>query len=133
MFNEVITKYFFKCVLIFLTTIVYSLSLISNAYAKNESLIKLSPQEKIWLVQHKTIRMGVDASYAPYSFVDDNGVYQGVAADFMKLIKERLEINLEMVPGLAWPEIIDGVKNKKLDIANVAVKTAQCEKTMGFT
>jgi len=133
MFNEVITKYNIKCVLISLTIFVTSLALLSNANAENESILQLSPQEHTWLEQHKTIRMGVDANYAPYSFVNNKGIYQGVAADFMQLIEKRLGVKLEIVPGLAWPEIVDGVKNGKLDIINVAVKTEEREKVMGFS
>lgn len=95
--------------------------------------LQLSEQEKAWLARHKTIRMGVDHNYAPYSFVDEKGRYDGISADFVKKISARLGINMEMVPGLSWTELLDGVKNRTVDVVTTVRKTPEREPLMNFS
>jgi hypothetical protein len=40
--------------------------------------IPLTADEREWLARHRDIRMGVDHNYAPYSFVDEKGRYNGI-------------------------------------------------------
>ncbi len=95
--------------------------------------IALTPKEREWLQKHPVVRIGVDAAYAPYSFVDENGQYQGAAMDFVALISNRLGITMEVVPGLSWPEIVEGSRKRELDVIVTAVKTREREKFLGFT
>jgi ABC-type amino acid transport substrate-binding protein/nitrogen-specific signal transduction histidine kinase/ActR/RegA family two-component response regulator len=89
--------------------------------------------EEAWLRAHKKIRIGVDASYAPYSFVDVDGSYQGIAMDFVDLISKELGVEMEVVPKLSWPQILDGARKRTLDVVITAVKTKEREEYLGFT
>ncbi|MEA3315755.1 MAG: transporter substrate-binding domain-containing protein [Campylobacterota bacterium] len=48
--------------------------------------IKLTKDEKQWLSEHKVIKVGVDKNWPPFDFVDKNGIHQGIASDYMKII-----------------------------------------------
>ena len=95
--------------------------------------IPLTADEREWLSLHRDIRMGVDHNYAPYSFVDEKGRYNGISADFVKKISARLGINMEMVPGLSWAELLDGVKNRTVDVVTTVRKTPEREPVMNFS
>jgi PAS domain S-box-containing protein len=95
--------------------------------------LDLTEQEKAWLVAHPIIRVGVDASYAPYSFRSTDGFYQGVAMDYMTELAQRLGVRFEIVPALSWPQILEGAKNHSLDLIATAVQTPEREQFLAFT
>ncbi len=95
--------------------------------------IDLTPAEKAWLAEHQTIRLGVDPGYAPYCFVDEAGKFAGVSADFVDIISQRLGIKMQMVPGLSWPQIIEGARNKTVDVITTARKTPDRKSFLNFT
>ncbi len=95
--------------------------------------VPLTTAEKAWLQAHKKIRIGVDAAYAPYSFVDSDGSYQGIAMDFVDLISKELGVDMEVVPDLSWSQILEGARKRALDMVITAVKTKEREEYLGFT
>lgn len=95
--------------------------------------IFLTEEEQNWLKEHKTIRLGVDPSYAPYSFVNQNGEYNGVALDIINFIAPYLDLKIEIVKGLSWPEILDAAKNKSIDAILTTVKTEERLEYLVFT
>ncbi len=102
-------------------------------YGKKQKRIDLSPKEIAWLATHKNIRIGVDPGYAPYCFIDESGKYAGVSADFVHIIRERLGINMEMVPGLNWEEILEGTRQGTVDVITTARKTPERESFLNFS
>ncbi|WP_291991374.1 transporter substrate-binding domain-containing protein [Candidatus Accumulibacter sp. ACC007] len=83
--------------------------------------LDLSGAERAWLAEHPVIRMGIDAGYGPYTFLDENGRVQGVAADFMAEIAALLGVRFEFVADLSWPQLMDAVRARQLDaVATVA-------------
>lgn len=100
--------------------------------ADDKALI-LSKAERSWLEAHPKIRIGIDASYAPYSFLDESGEYQGVAPDFIRLIGEMLGTDIEPVHGLSWPEILEGARSRSLDVIATAVQTRERDAFLRFT
>jgi polar amino acid transport system substrate-binding protein len=102
-------------------------------YAKKQTEIDLTPRETAWLTAHQNIRIGVDPGYAPYCFVDESGKYSGVSADFVQIISERLGINMQMVPGLSWEEILDGTRQGAVDVIATARKTPDRESFLHFS
>ncbi len=95
--------------------------------------ISLTVKEKKWLQSHPVIRIGVDAEYAPYSFLGIDGNYQGVAPDFLTEIARRLNVRFEIVPKLSWTEILKKSENRSLDAIATAVRTPKRERYLNFT
>ena len=56
--------------------------------------IELSPEEQAWLQNHRQLSLGIDASWPPFEFRDSQGHYQGLAAGYVRLLEERLQIKL---------------------------------------
>ncbi|MBU4577058.1 MAG: transporter substrate-binding domain-containing protein, partial [Proteobacteria bacterium] len=78
-------------------------SLRANEAAKDQT-IALSPQEKAWLRDHPVIRVAQDPGWPPIEFVDEQGKPSGMAADYLKLIQQRLGIKFTWVPIPSWQE-----------------------------
>lgn len=92
-----------------------------------------SKTELAWLRDHQKIRLGVDKNYAPYSYSDENDVYHGLAVDTIKLIARHLGVEIEIVKGLTWEQIIQGAKNKTIDAVLPAVETEERKDFLNFT
>lgn len=118
--------------------LLYSLLLIdlggTTALAQSGNLqIELTVEEQAWLKAHKTIRIGSDIAYPPFEFRDDNGVYRGIAFDYIDYINDLLGIEMRVVPGLSWSAVLDGIKNGKIDVISAAVSTNERRKFINFT
>ena len=93
----------------------------------------LTAQEQAWLTAHEHIRVGIDAANAPYSFVGEDGVYRGVAADFLQLIGERLGVDIQPVSGLDQPQMLQGIQQHHLDVIAALAQTPERETFLEFT
>lgn len=121
----------FLC-LIFLGSLFSTYSL-ANSIPSNKATIDLTTKEKAWLAAHPAIRIGVDADYAPYSFRNDDGNYRGIALEFCDYLSGQLGITMEVVQELSWPEIVDGVRERKLDLVVTFAHRPEREAFANFT
>jgi ABC-type amino acid transport substrate-binding protein/signal transduction histidine kinase/CheY-like chemotaxis protein len=95
--------------------------------------VPLTSEEKSWLKTHPVLRIGVNPDYAPYSFRDKDGSFQGLAMDFVALIFRQLGLQTEIVSGLSWPQTLDAARNGSLDVVVTAIKTRKQEKYLQFS
>ncbi|MDH5445121.1 MAG: transporter substrate-binding domain-containing protein [Gammaproteobacteria bacterium] len=117
----------------FLTTLfIILLSCFAHTPSRADSL-ELTSDEKAWLKQHPVIRIGIDAAYAPYSFTDKKNQYVGVAPDLLSLLEKRLNIRFEPAPNLSWPQIVEGARQRKLDVIATAVITEERKQFLSFS
>lgn len=93
---------------------------------------ELTDAEREWLNQHPVIRLGVDPQWAPFEYVE-NGEYKGLAADYINLVSEQLGIEMELVPNLSWPQVLNKAQAKELDLLPAAMMSAQREEYLAFT
>lgn len=96
------------------------------------SEVVLTKNEKDWLGKHPNIKFGADAFWPPFDYLDKEGNYQGFNADMLKIINERLGINIEVVTG-DRDELQELLKKKKLDGLMSPPKTKEREKFTVFT
>ena len=94
--------------------------------------IKLTTQEQEWIKKHPNIRLGVDPEYAPFEYMQENE-YLGMASDYVKLLNQRLKLNMQVQQNLSWNEVIRGVKNAKVDVLPVVSITPERSKFLAFT
>ncbi len=95
--------------------------------------VMLSAEQKLWIDEHPSVRIGIDPSFAPYSYLDKNGKIIGVAPDFIELIGQKLGIEFESISNLPWPEIIEGARKRTLDVIATASITPERTEFLGFT
>lgn len=85
------------------------------------------------LKRYPVIKLGIDVGWPPFEYVDDEGVYKGMAADYMRLVEERMGVKFEPDKEYSWPEVVERVKARKLDAYSCAVGTAERKSYMNFT
>ena len=121
---------------------VYQLLGFTNKPLKTEGLfyeqkasapISLTPEEKALLRAHPKIRLGVDPAYPPFEFIGKGGAYLGMASDYLTLISERLGIDMRIVPGLTWAQVIEKVKKDEIDALPAVINTEGRRAYLNFT
>ena len=85
--------------------------------------IELSSEEKQFIKDHPIIRIGVDPEFIPYEFIDTDGSYNGISADYQKLITERTGLIFEPVKGLTWTEAYELAVEGEIDVLPCVSKT----------
>lgn len=78
--------------------------------------VALTPEERRWLDEHKTIRFTGDPNWLPYEAFDEQGNFVGIVAEHLKLIEKSLRIKLEIVPVSSWSESVAKVKRGEVDV-----------------
>ena len=101
--------------------------------ASKPSKFELTDDEKAWLAEHKTMRLGGDNAYPPFEFLDENGDYSGMASEYVRLISEKIGIKMTVVPDLKWSEVLSGAQSGDLDILPAATQTVQRESFLNFS
>jgi ABC-type amino acid transport substrate-binding protein len=59
-----------------------------------EPLIEFTPAEKAYIAQVGTIRMCVDPDWAPFEHINPQGKHEGIAADLVQLVAQRVGLKL---------------------------------------
>ena len=95
--------------------------------------LNLTSVEREWLEQHPDIRLGIDESWPPIEFVDDKGIYQGLSAEFIKVMSRSLELTMVPVKNLSWDQVIEKAKIKQLDMIPALMQSQDREQYLNFT
>ncbi len=95
--------------------------------------INLTEAEKAFIRTHPVIHLGIDPNFVPYEFIDTDGDYKGIAADYIQLISERTGLKMVVEPNLTWPDAYEQAKQGQLDVLPCVSKTEEREKTFLFS
>lgn len=97
-----------------------------------KTVLNLTPEEQAFLREHPMIRLGVDPTFVPYEFIDLDGTYKGIAADYIALIEKRTGLNMVITPGLTWAEAYDAAVKGEIDALPCVGQTPEREKYFLF-
>ncbi len=93
----------------------------------------LTDDERSWLTDHQELRLGVDASWPPFEYRDENGRYQGLAADYVRLIQDRLGIRVKLIEPANWTAVLEQARNNQLDLLPGVMSTPERQSFLAFT
>ncbi len=89
--------------------------------------VTLTAEEQMWLSEHPVIRLGVDPAWPPFDFINNDGQHDGLAADILALLENKLGIDFQLTPDLTYSEVHDKAKERELDIVSLMSKTRERE------
>ncbi len=94
----------------------------------------LSKEEREWLSKHNgKIRLAHDPNARPIDYLDENGEFKGLAADYVRLIEKRLNFKFDILKIKTWDEVVSRAKNREVDVLCTFTKNKDREKWMLFT
>ena len=100
---------------------------------KAPSRIDLSPGEKEWIAAHPVLRLGYNVDWPPVEYLDDDGQYVGMSADFMKLLGDIIGITIKPVDPQSWRATMEGIKKGSIDLVAAISRTPQREEFLLFS
>lgn len=114
------------CALVFFTNLLAALfsSVLAHAHAEPQSL-DLTEEEVAFLREHPVVRVGVDPEFHPFEFIDEDGSYRGIAADYLSLLEQKLGVRFEVRTTLSWPEAVEALREKELDLLPAIARTQE--------
>jgi len=101
--------------------------------AIREPIGQFTPQERAWLAEHPVILAAPDPDFPPVEYFDEEGVYRGIAADYIALIEKKLGIRFKIVRLKNWDEVLEKARTHQIDMITAATPTPQREPYLRFT
>ncbi|MCW8879832.1 MAG: diguanylate cyclase [Kangiellaceae bacterium] len=98
-----------------------------------DSRYVLTEAEVTWLKNHSSFTVGIDKHWYPYEFVDDQGHYAGIAADYLEFASQVLEVEFDIVETTNWNEAHRLFKQGKIDILPAMIATESRQKETLFS
>ena len=95
--------------------------------------IELNEKQQNYLKEKQIITMCADPDWEPFEKINRNGVHEGISADIIKLISDKLNIKIELVYTNHWDESIFLSKEKKCDILSFLNETPKRKEWLVFT
>lgn len=114
------------CLLVILVTF-------SSPAEANKPAIQLTPEEEAFIKVHPEIRLGVDPKFVPFEFIDTDGEYKGITADYIDLLSRVVGIKMSVLKGLSWTEAYNKALKSDIDVLPAIGKTPEREKSFLFS
>ncbi|WP_417663164.1 bifunctional diguanylate cyclase/phosphodiesterase [Pseudomonas sp.] len=95
--------------------------------------LTLTPTEKLWLQQHPTLRLGIDASWPPFEFRDEQGKYRGLAASYITHIEQTLKVKVKPIEPRDWSAVLSLAKAGDIDLLPGIMSTPERQTYLAFT
>ena len=92
----------------------------------------LTKKELQILQEMKTIKMCIDPSWMPFESIED-GKHIGISADFIKLIENKINTKIELIPTKSWSESLELGKKRLCDIFSLIMPTEDRKLFLDFT
>ena len=78
------------------------------------------------------IRVGIDASFPPYEFINERDEPDGFSVALLQAVAELLELQVEFVAS-PWEEIREQIEMGQLDASTGMVRTHERERFLDFS
>ena len=103
------------------------------SWSATAGALTLTDEEQAWLSAHHTLRLGVDASWLPFEYRDQEGRYQGLAADYIHAIQERLGVEFVLGEPMEWSQVLEQARLHQLDLLPGVMSTPERQAYLSFT
>ncbi|GLI56615.1 hypothetical protein PM10SUCC1_21290 [Propionigenium maris DSM 9537] len=98
-----------------------------------EDILELTEDERSWLQENRQLSLGIFRGWPPYSYLNSEDEFSGVISEYIKIINEKLEIDMVPQKDLSWREVLEGVEKDRIDVVAGLARTEEREKTLLFT
>jgi two-component system, NarL family, sensor histidine kinase EvgS len=118
---------------IILALVVASFCFQAQAKGEVDTSILLTDDEKRWLIEHSEVTYTADPEYPPIEFIDGKGKHDGMAKDFITLLRKKLGLRFNLMAAKTWAEVLEMGQNRSIDMWSGAAPTPQRLEYMNFT
>lgn len=121
--------------LFFISCIACGIAVTTPALAADTTTtgIEFTAQEQAYLASTPSIRMCVDPDWVPFERITAQGEHEGIAADLVQLVAQRIGLKIEVLPVKTWDESLTASKAGKCQIMSFLNQTPAREQWLSFT
>lgn len=77
----------------------------------------LNQEEKQWLKNRQgSIIVAPEQNFPPFAYIDENGFFRGISADYLQHIESFLGVNFIIAPPFHLAKNLDLIKDHEIDI-----------------
>ncbi|HAS73738.1 MAG TPA: histidine kinase [Clostridiales bacterium UBA8960] len=103
-----------------------------NAFSV-EGELQLTEDERAFIKENPVIKLAVDPTFFPYEFIDTDGTYSGIAADYLELISQKTSLEFVVPSNLTWSQAYEKTVLGELDMLSCVLKTTSRELYFNYT
>lgn len=92
----------------------------------------LTPKENAFLASHPVIKLGIDGSWGPYIYENQDGSLKGFNIDYINLINKYTGANIQLEVG-PWADIVKKAKSRSIDGLSVSGPIKEREPFFNFS
>lgn len=96
-------------------------------------VVALSPEEKTYVEQVKAVKMCVDPDWAPFERINAQGQHEGIAADLVQLVAQRVGLSIELYPTTTWEESLAASKAGRCQLMSFLKRSPARDAWLIFT
>ncbi len=96
------------------------------------SSVNLTPKEKNFIETHPNIKCVTTGKWAPFTYYH-NGVLQGIAIDYWRLISSKINLKYYCYINPNWNSVLEEIKNKRKDVTPISAITPKRKKYALFS
>lgn len=118
-----------------LNAIIFSLflTLVASAQATIHPTIEFTAPEKAYIERAGTIQMCVDPDWVPFEQINPQGQHEGIAADLVQLVAQRVGLKIDLYPVKTWDESLAASKSGRCQLMSFLNQTPAREQWLIFT
>ncbi len=105
----------------------------ANSVSASETIIDFTPQERAYIAKTGAIRMCVDPDWAPFERINREGRHEGIAADLVQLVAQRVGLRIELHPVKDWAESLAASRAKICQVMSFLNQTPDRDVWLIFT
>lgn len=104
-----------------------------NYIARPGSGLSLTDAEKAYLEKQPGITYCANPRWMPLEQIGPGGSHEGMVADYLNLMADRIGISLTMLPTDSSQQSLEYAKNRRCDIMSAAFETPEASRQLNFT
>lgn len=93
----------------------------------------LTLEEQAYIRSNPEVTIGVDPEFTPYEYIDKEGRYNGIAADYLALIEQKTGLKFVTIENKGWSEVYELALEGKVDLLPCVGMSLQRKKDFLFT
>jgi len=96
--------------------------------------LTLSPDSREWLKRHGPVRYGLPAAeWPPFDLLPASGGHQGITADYLRLVQQRIGFPLDIVTFPTFNDALAALRERRVDVMGSIASTANRQRFALFT
>ncbi|WP_438970648.1 transporter substrate-binding domain-containing protein [Methylophaga sp.] len=104
----------------------------AQSFSINKPGLNLSDAEQTWLDANPSITFTGDPNWLPYEAFTREGQYIGIVAEYLKLITDKLGLNVDFIHTSNWTESVALARQGKVDVIS-ETRDSTLSNSLNFT